>query len=199
MRRALCVGLLIAGASGAIGCASSTALPSASAPPAPAEVTPALVIQAYAEGLSHVHAANSKVQLGVAHDPEQGDGPVLLVQYPAPTDDPAGRDVNCDAETQDWSSGSALSFQIKPAHALKLSVSFLDRNRVAYTTWTKLEAGVWQPVRISFAEMQPNPYFQPPDAKKGAPMDVREVKGIAFAPHDETSGSFAVSKFVVLR
>ena len=96
-------------------------------------------------------------------------------------------------------SGSALSFQIKPDDALKLSVSFLDRNRVAYTTWKELKAGVWQAIQIAFAEMEPNPYFQPPDAKTGMPIDVSEVKGIAFAPHDQTPGSFAVGKFVVVR
>ena len=80
---------------------------------------------------------------------------------------------------------------------LRLSVSFLDRNRVAYTTWTELKGGVWQSVRIPFDEMRPNPYFQPPDAKTGSPIDVSDVKGIAFAPHDQTAGRLTIGKFVV--
>jgi hypothetical protein len=148
-----------------------------------------LVVQAFSDGLAHVHAANPGVRLSVNRDPELGGAPLLLVSYPSPTDEPAGRDINCDAESQDWSSGSALTFRIKPAQALKLSVSFLDRNHVAYTTWIELGAAVWQRVRITFAEMQPNPYFQPPDAKKGAPIDVSEVKGIAFAPMTRRRGA----------
>lgn len=76
-------------------------------------------------------------------------------------------------------------------------MSFLDRNRVAYTTWTELKGGVWQAVGIPFDEMRPNPYFQPPDAKTGAPIDVSEVKSIAFAPQDRTAGRFTISRFVL--
>ena len=64
---------------------------------------------------------------------------------------------------------------------MKLSLSFLDRNRVAYTAWRELQGGVWQLVRIPFDEIRPHPFFQPADAKTGAPLDVSEVKGIAFA------------------
>jgi hypothetical protein len=42
-----------------------------------------------------------------------------------------------------------------------------------------------------------HPFFQPPEAKTGSPLDVSEVKGIAFAPHDQTSGTLAIGKFVV--
>jgi hypothetical protein len=122
---------------------------------------------------------------------------VLIVEYPVPTDDPAGRDVQCAAENQDWTAGHAISFQVKPSHSVRLSLSFFDRNRVAYTAWTDLTGGVWQLVRIPFDEIRPNPFFQPSDAKAGAPLDVSEVKGIAFAPHDRSSGRLLVGKFVV--
>jgi hypothetical protein len=90
-----------------------------------------------------------------------------------------------------------LSFWVNPEHAIKFSVSFFDRNRVVYTNWTELQAAVWQPVRVSFDQIRPNPYFQPPDAKSGAPIDVSDVKGIAFAPQDPKSGRLSISKFVV--
>jgi hypothetical protein len=162
-----------------------------------AEAKPVIVIQAYDNGLAGVRAANPDVHLSVDRDPSISDEHVLLVEYPAPTGDPAGRDVQCAAENQDWTGGRAISFQIKPSHPTRLSVSFLDRNRVAYTAWTELKGGVWQVVRIPFDEIRPNPFFQPPGAKTGAPLDVSEVKGIAFAPHDQTSGRLTIGKFVV--
>jgi hypothetical protein len=122
-----------------------------------------------------------------------------LVDYPEPSDDPAGRDVWCDAENRNWTAGHAIAFRIKPAEAVKLSVSFFDRNRVVYTAWVELQGGVWQPVRIPFADIHPNPYFQPRDAKIGAPLDVSEAKGIAFAPHDQTSGHLVLSKLEVIK
>ncbi len=87
------------------------------------------------------------------------------------------RQVWCDAENVDWRTGTAISFQIKALNPEKLSVSFFDRNRVVYTTWIELQGGVWQPVRILFNELHPNPYFQPPDAKTGAPSRPQRNQG----------------------
>jgi hypothetical protein len=154
-------------------------------------------IRKYEARLAGVRAHSAEVKLSVGHDPALGNEPVLLVEYPAPTPDPAGRDVWCDAENRDWSRGRVISFQVKPEHAMKLSVSFFDRNRVVYTSWVELDGNVWQPVRVSFDNVRPNPYFQPPDAKVGAPLDVSDVPGMAFAPQDPLSGSLTVSKIVV--
>jgi len=162
-----------------------------------ANQTSVAVIQSFRDGVGDVHAANPDVHLTVGRDPAIPDEPVLFVDYPVPTGDPGGRDVRCDAENRNWSGGRAISFQIKPAHALRLSVSFFDRNRVVYTSWVDLKEGVWQPVRIAFDDMKPNPYFQPPDAKLGGPIDVSDVGWIAFAPQDRTSGRLAVARFVV--
>jgi hypothetical protein len=161
------------------------------------KIEPVIVIHGYEGGLSGVRAANAAVHLKVGRDPALSDETVLFVDYPAPTDDPAGRDVQCDAENQDWSAGRAISFRVRPEHALRLSVSFFDRNRVVYTTFTELKGGVWQVVRMPFDEMRPNPYFQPPDARTGAPIDVSDVRRIAFAPQDKTSGRLAIGRFVV--
>jgi hypothetical protein len=158
----------------------------------------AIVIQDYQDGLTGVRASNPDVKLSVSGDPALGDQPVLLVEYPAPTGNPGGRDVWCIAENQDWSAGRAIAFHVKPARALRMSLSFMDRNRVAYTTWKDLIGGEWQEVRIAFDEIRPNPYFQPPDAKKDAPIDVSGVRAIGFAPQDETAGHLAIGRFVVV-
>jgi hypothetical protein len=142
-------------------------------------------------------ANNPDVHLSVGRDASISDERVLLVEYPAPTNDPAGRDVHCAAENHDWTGGRAIAFQIKPEHAMRLSLSLVDRNRVVYTAWTDLKGGEWQLVRIPFDEISPNPFFQPPDAKTGAPLDVSDVKGVAFAPQDKAPGHLSVGKFVV--
>ena len=156
-----------------------------------------IVIQSFKNGISGACAANAGLRLSVSRDRAIADA-VLVVEYPMPTRDPAGRDVRCAAENQDWSAGRAIAFQIKPDHAMRFSLSFVDRNRVAYTMWTELKGGVWQLVRIPFDEIQPNPYFQPPDAKTGMPIDVSDVKGVAFAPQDRTSGRLTIGPFVVV-
>ena len=134
-------------------------------------VQPALVIHAFNAGLDGVSAASPAVRLSVNRDASIGET-VMLVDYPEPTNDPAGRDVRCTAENQNWTSGKAIAFIVKPDHPLRLSLSFIDRNGVAYTAWRDLKGGEWQPVRIPFDKIQPNPYFQPPGAKTGAPLDL---------------------------
>jgi len=156
-----------------------------------------MVIHSFGNGLAGVRAANPDVRCSVGRDRSGPDEQVLQVEYPAPTGNPAGRDVQCEAENRNWSSGRAVSFQVKPAHALRLSVSFLDRNRVVYTSWADLKEGVWQAVRFAFADIKPNPYFQPPDAKQGSAIDVSDVAFIAFAPQDQTSGRLSISRFVI--
>jgi hypothetical protein len=160
--------------------------------------TARIIIHSYERGLSAIRAANPDVKLSFGRDPSVPEGSVLLVDYPAPTGNPAGRDIWCDAEQADWTRGRAISFQIKPEHTMRLSVSFQDRNRVAYTSWTELKGGVWQTVRIPFDQIRPNPYFQPPGANKGAPIDVSDVKAIGFAPQDQVAGRLAVGRFVVV-
>lgn len=168
-------------------------------------VTPAVsmetrmaTIQDYREGISGVHFRNPQMQVRNVQDPGAPDESVLLVDYPASTGQPAERDVWCDAIDKDWSVGSAISFKVKPAQPLRLSVSFLGRNQVAYTSWSDLKGGEWQTVRIALDEIQPNPYFQPPGADKNTPIDVSEVLRIGFAPQSPDGGRLMIGKFIIV-
>ncbi|MFZ5896521.1 MAG: hypothetical protein ACOY0T_36035 [Myxococcota bacterium] len=156
-----------------------------------------IVVHAFREDLAGVRAARSDVRLSVARDAALGDEAVLVVDYPAASADPAARDVWCETEARDWTVGRALSFYAQSERAIRISLSFPDRNGVAYTAWADLEAGAWQQVRIVFDTIRPNPYFQPPGAQLGAPIDVSEVNAVGFAPHDPSPGRLAIGKLVV--
>jgi hypothetical protein len=156
-----------------------------------------IAVQSFARGLAAIRSANPDVKLRLEHDPDRPGQTLLLVDYPAPTGNPGGRDVWCDAENADWTAGRAISFDARSDAAVRISVSFLDRNRVAYTSWSELPAGVWQTVRIAFDSIRPNPYFQPPGADTAAPIDVSRVDRIGFAPQGPTAGRLAVGRIVV--
>lgn len=155
------------------------------------------VIQAFEAGLAAVRIDNPDVKVRLGSDPALPDEPVLSIEYPAPTDDPAGRDVWCDAQHRDWTLGRAIAFRAKPDRPVRLSLSFLDRNQVAYTSWTDLEGGVWQTVRIPFDQIRPNPYFQPPGADTDAPIDVGDVAEFGFAPQGDAAGRLSIGRFVL--
>lgn len=166
----------------------------------------ALSVAAHADGsmigirsitpeLTGVHIANPQLKPSVETISRQGD--VVVVDYPAPGGDPAARDIWFDVENPDWSTGKRIVFNARADHAIKLSVSFMDRNHVVYTSWTELRAGEWQTVQIRLSEIRANPYFQPPDAKKGAPLDVSEVTRIGIAPQDPAAGRLAIGQLVL--
>ena len=154
-----------------------------------------IVIRSFDEHLTGIRAMNPDVELSVERDPR--GQLVLSVEYPAPNG-PASRDVWSEAEHQDWSNARAIAFEAKPEQAIRLSVSFRDRNGVAYTWWADLVAGEWQRVEIPFAEIKPNPYFQPPDANTGAPLDVGTVTHIGFAPQSQSNGHLSITPFTII-
>jgi hypothetical protein len=191
--------VLLAATLGLTGCVNATThqpAHSASLLQNPEEKS-AIVIHAYKKDLVGIRTANPDVKLHVDRDPGLAAEPVLFVEYPSATKDPAGRDVHLDTEKRDWTAARAIAFRIRPEHAIRFSVSFMDRNRVVYTAWTQVRAGVWQSVRILFADIRPNSFFQPLGARMGAPIDVGEVRSIGFAPQDTASGRLAISQFVL--
>jgi hypothetical protein len=175
-----------------LGCGGSPSQPAARSA---AKEVDMIAIHDFEQGLKGVQSASPEVKLRIVQDAELAGEPALQVDYPEANDNPAGRDVACDADERDWAAGRALSFRVKAEQPLKIAVSFLDRNKVVYTSWVTLQPGVWQPVRLPFAEMKPNPYFQPPDAKTGSPIDVSDVAFIAFAPQSPGMGRFTISRF----
>jgi hypothetical protein len=124
-----------------------------------------IVVHSFTDGLAGVRVANADVRLSVGRDPSISDEPVLVVEYPGPTREPAGRDVQCAAENTNWTAGRALSFQVKPDQAVRLSVSFRDRNHVAYTAWTELTGGVWHASRFRSTRSAPIRSFNLPTRK----------------------------------
>lgn len=150
-------------------------------------------IQDFRDGTAGIHVRNPEIKVQVTDDTDAPGELVLQVIYPASTDDPAGRDIWCDAIDTDWRVGHAIHFRAKPAQPVRLSVSFLGGNRVAYTSWADLKGGEWQTVRIGLDEIQPNPYFQPPGADENSPIDVSNVARIGFAPQTPEEGELMIS------
>jgi hypothetical protein len=156
-----------------------------------------VVVRGHAAGLRGVrHGSN--VTVAASRDPEAGGEPVLAVTYGA-QGDPADRDVWCDTEVRDWSGARALVFRLRSDEPLHLAVSFFDANGVGYTAWADALGGAWEEIRVALDTIQPNPYFQPPTAKLGAPLDLHDVRSLGFAPQVPGAGRFLVAAFAVTR
>lgn len=198
-RKAVITGWLLAATWGSTGCSRAHTREPESAPArSGADDATSIVIHDFDNGLTGVRA-RPEVKLRVDRESAGGREPVLLIDYPARSSDPAGRDVYFDAAHRDWTTASAIQLRVKSSHATRVSVSFLDRNHVAYTAWIEISSPAWQSIRIPFSAIRPNPYFQPPDAKRGAPLDVSDVGGFGLAPQDSVSGQIAVSRIIVVK
>jgi hypothetical protein len=141
---------------------------------------------------------SADVQVSIGSDASVPGEKVLTVIYPAASANPAARDVQVSAEKTDWSAGEGLMFRAKAEHPMRMSVSFMDRNHVVYTAIVNLTSGNWEQVAIAFDQIEPNAFFQPPDAKKGSAIDVSDVKFIAFAPQEKGAGRLSVTAFRVV-
>ena len=155
------------------------------------------VLQDFTAVMSHVHVRNPAMKLRIDDHPAIPNQRMLVVDYPAPSDDPAARDVWLDVEQRNWTRGRAIEFQAKPDHPTRVSVSFADRNHVAFTTWIDLRDTSWQNVRLDFETIRPNPYFQPPNAAVGKPKDLSEVSALGFAAQDREAGRIAIGRIVL--
>ena len=163
------------------------------------QVVGPVTIRQFDEQLTGVRANSASVTLSVTQAPALGNERVLVVEYPEASANPAARDVQCVAEHTDWSGNRGIAFQVRSEQAIRMSVSFVDRNQVVYTAYVDLKGGEWQAVQIAFDSITPNRFFQPPDAKTGSPIDVSDVKFIAFAPQDKASGRLMVTSFRLAR
>jgi hypothetical protein len=174
------------------GCGGAAA-PTVTAPVEPAR--PPAIVRWFGVALEGIKTQDPELKLRVGHDVGLGDENVLFVDYPKSLAEPAARDVWVEAEVTDWSRARALSFRIKPDLAVKLSVSFIDRNRVGYTSWIELTGEQWNDVQLTLDAFRPNPRLQPPDAKPGLPVDLTEVKAFGFAPEGGAPGRLALTSF----
>jgi hypothetical protein len=84
---------------------------------------------------------------------------------------------------QDWSKGKSLVFEVHSTEPLKLQAAFVDGAQNAYVGPIQTaEPGAWRSLAIPFRRFILNPYYQPPMAKKGEPMDLRHIDNVSLLP-----------------
>ena len=142
-----------------------------------------LTIRNFQDGLSGVRSVNEDVKLSVVDD-------CLFMEYPNTS---ASCDVWCAAIETNWSQGDALTFRVKPSGPMRLAVSFMDKNAVAYTAWRDLTTE-WQTIVIPFDDIQIHPRSPPTTSA----IDVSDVNRIGFAPVSESGLTLTIGPVLVV-
>jgi hypothetical protein len=108
----------------------------------------------------------------------------------------------CRAGGNDWkgvSLGAAktLSLMIYGKDPVSLGIALKDKNNNQYVTdLPATKGGKWETVVVNLSDFKLDPYYTPPDAKKGAPMDFSTVSNFNIQPKTAGKGTVAIDNVV---
>jgi hypothetical protein len=77
---------------------------------------------------------------------------------------------------------AVLVFVAKSDKAGDVQMALKDKNNVQYITTFTLSAGGWKGVTLDLASFKKDPYYTPPDAVTGNPVDFSTLKGMNVSP-----------------
>ncbi len=100
---------------------------------------------------------------------------------------------------QDWSAGKYLTLKVKSDKPVDLQLAFNDANQNAYVGPTLHADGTgrWQTLKAPLSLFKLNPYYQPKDAKKGAPLDLSHIDTFNLGVESPGEGSFLVDEVLL--
>ncbi len=82
----------------------------------------------------------------------------------------------------DISKAANLVFMAKSSVAGDIQIAIKDAFNVQYIEKVTVAAGDWAPVTASLAAFTKDPYYTPPDAIAGHPMDFSKISNLNFSP-----------------
>lgn len=91
---------------------------------------------------------------------------------------------------KDLSAAGSLVFSAKASPPGEIQIALHDKYNVQYVANVAIPSDRWSDVSVPLSAFQKNPYYQPPDAKQGNPMDLSETKNLNIAPATPGKGTF---------
>jgi hypothetical protein len=99
---------------------------------------------------------------------------------------------------QDWNGAKSVELRVYSKEPLVLELAFNDANQNAYLSTGGVTTGKgWETLKVPFSSFVLNPYYQPPQAKKGAALDLSHVETFNVAPKTEGKHSFQVDDILL--
>ena len=139
--------------------------------------------------------SGTSMDLSLVRDPEGKGARLAQVKYDVKKKGWGGFWIRVGDEWngQDWRGAKTMTIQVYSDFPLSLELGFNDAKQNAYTaTAPQTQGKGWETIVIPFSSFQLNPYWQPPEAKKGAPQDLSKLETFNLAPKTEGKHSFKV-------
>jgi hypothetical protein len=86
------------------------------------------------------------------------------------------------AVAADLSKNNSLKFKTRSNAAGEAQIALKDSYNVQYVAIFQVSSGDWTEVTVPFSSFNKDPYYTPPDAIPGHPMDLTMTKNMNFAP-----------------
>jgi hypothetical protein len=99
---------------------------------------------------------------------------------------------------QDWTGAKKVTCKIYSQEPLFIEFGFNDANQnsyVAHFPWTKGKG--WETISIPFEKFDLNEYYQPPEAKKDAPLDLSHIETFNIAPQTKGDHEFEMGELTI--
>jgi hypothetical protein len=108
--------------------------------------------------------------------------------------------VGEDWNGQDWRGMRVLRFRLRTSQVLRLQLGFNDANQNAYVATVSVPpSAAWQWVDLPFSSFQLNPYYQPPEAKRGAVLNLSRIETLNIAPLSRDVQGFMIDDMMTVR
>ncbi len=101
---------------------------------------------------------------------------------------------------QDWTGAKDMVLEVYSETPLEFNLGFNDAGQCAYVAQSPPTKGKgWEKIVIPFDYFKLNPYYQPPEAKKGAALDLSHIETFNLAPVTAGEHEFRVRKITLIK
>lgn len=143
-----------------------------------------------------------KVTMKVVDDPDKKGGQVCRIDYKLDPKGWGGAWMRAGQTWggQDWSGGKTLKLRVRSDAPVDLELAFNDANQNAYTApAVHYDGKGWQTLAVPMAGFHLNEYYQPPESKKGAPLDLGRIESFNIGVKSSGSGRVYVDDVVLYK
>lgn len=187
-----------ASAPAAAGNTAAAAAPAAAASSGPAISGPVQVFEFVGDdtgnGGTFQDSQGSSFKYTIKDNPKKKGSRYLVIEYDLKQGGYAGmyHRTGTSWDGQNWNGGKTISFNLYCKQPLVIGLAIKDKNNNQYVANSAMsKGGKWEKVTVNLSDFKLDPYYTPPDAIKGAPLDLGGVKNLNIQA--QTVGKYTLS------
>lgn len=142
----------------------------------------------------------TQLAMDIVRDPDEPQGMQASYRYDLAEGGWCGTWIRCgDAwEGQDWRGARQMIFTVFSREPLSFEFGFNDAHENAYVALAPQTKGTgWETLSFPMSSFQLNPFYQPSEGKKGAPLDLSRIETFNIAPKTAGKHEFKLREVLI--